>query len=287
MFLVAAAKPRVIVELGTQYGDSYCAFCQAVRALALDTRCYAVDNWQGDAHSGYYGPEVLADLRVHHDPLYADFSTLMEKTFDDALHEFKDGTIDLLHIDGLHTYDAVSHDLHAWLPKMSDVGIMLLHDINIYEHDFGVWRLWNEITQLYPCFAFNHGYGLGVAAVGVDVPDAVRSLFEADHRDAATIQRYFQALGEREFVRRVKFLEEGIVGIDRRNVALEAEGASYGEHIGKVEEAVQELRGRVDAVEDELSRVRRGRAIGLPSWVRRLPGVPLRSEDEGLGSRRA
>ena len=62
MFLVGLHKPAIIVELGTQYGDSYCAFCQAVKENNLNTCCYAFDTWEGDAHAGYYGEEVMAGL---------------------------------------------------------------------------------------------------------------------------------------------------------------------------------------------------------------------------------
>src|ERR1039458_431246 len=80
MWLASVLKPRVLVELGTFGGTSYCGFCQAIKTLGLATRAYAVDSWSGDPHHGSYGPEVLADLRDHHDPRYASFSSLLEMT---------------------------------------------------------------------------------------------------------------------------------------------------------------------------------------------------------------
>ena len=100
MFLVDILKPNMIVELGTQYGDSYCAFCQAVHELHLPTSCYAIDTWVGDPHSGLCGFDVLPDLQAHHDKFYGSFSRLIQSTFEEALGHFSDGTIDILHIDG-------------------------------------------------------------------------------------------------------------------------------------------------------------------------------------------
>ena len=98
-WIVGALRPRTIVELGVHTGFSYSVFCQAVQRLHLSTRCFAVDTWLGDQHAGYYGDDVHNALRVHN-RRYNAFSRLMRADFADALAEFTDGSIDLLHIDG-------------------------------------------------------------------------------------------------------------------------------------------------------------------------------------------
>jgi hypothetical protein len=185
----------VFVELGSFRGTSYCAFCQAVKQLDVGTKCFAVDTWGGDAHSGSLDPLVFDLLKSHHDPRYGHFSTLLRKTFDEATADIADGSVDLLHIDGLHTYEAVRHDFETWLPKLSDRAIVLFHDTNVKALDFGVWKFWSEVIPHYPHFEFLHGYGLGVLAVGRDMPEGLRNLFEASPTEIDGIRNLFHRLG--------------------------------------------------------------------------------------------
>ncbi|KAA1002562.1 hypothetical protein FVF58_37185 [Paraburkholderia panacisoli] len=195
-WLIGAARPRTLVELGTHRGNSYCAFCQAISRFDFDCRTYAVDTWQGDMHMGFQ-EGLLEELRAHHDDRYGAFSSLLQMTFDEALARFQPGTIDLLHIDGTHTYESVKHDFESWLPLLSSRAVVLFHDINVHRENYGVWRLWEELKEAYPSFDFLHSYGLGVLGVGKNLPPRVATLFESNSELAATVRNLFSVLGER------------------------------------------------------------------------------------------
>lgn len=194
-FIIEKIKPQILVELGTHFGNSYFAFCQAIAEIKLNTKAYAVDQWTGDEHAGHYGPEVFEYVDRIHSDYFAGFSNLMKMTFDEAQPYFSDQSIDLLHIDGMHSYQSVRHDFENWLPKMSDHGVILLHDTNVRENGFGVWKLMEEIRLKYPSLEFTHGHGLGMVCVGKNIAPEILEFVEKGKNDFFILQ-LFASLGK-------------------------------------------------------------------------------------------
>src|SRR4029077_16809866 len=63
--LAALERPRTLVELGTDRGESYFAFCQSAAENQTATRCFAVDTWKGDAQSGFYDETTFEQVCLH------------------------------------------------------------------------------------------------------------------------------------------------------------------------------------------------------------------------------
>ncbi len=196
-WIVSELKPRRIVELGSHHGYSFFAFCQAVREMGLKSECYAVDTWQGDEHAGFYGEDVYQAVKQHSQQEYPEIATLLRKTFAEARADIEDGSVDLLHVDGRHLYEDVKEDFETWIPKLAENAVVLFHDTEVRERDFGVWKYWAELEEKYPSFNFHHGHGLGVLGVGQDFPPAVRDLFAAakSPEDAELIRATYNILG--------------------------------------------------------------------------------------------
>ena len=151
--LIKALQPEVFVELGVHAGDSYFTIVESMPS----GKAYGVDTWAGDKHAGFYSDDIH-NMVCTVNKQYP-FSTLLRMPFDTAASLVQDD-ISLLHIDGLHTYEAVKHDYETWEPKVRDV--VLLHDICVPENpDFGVWKLWEEIKND-KCYEFHHCHGLAV-----------------------------------------------------------------------------------------------------------------------------
>jgi len=195
--LIAAVQPALLVELGTHYGESYFTFCQCIREEGGDTRAFAVDTWCGDTHTGRYGEDVFEDVDQYNRANYESFSRLLRMPFDDACAGFSDQSIDLLHIDGLHSYEAVKHDFETWLPKMSPGGVVLIHDIAVQQEGFGAHKYWQELKASYSTFEFFHSCGLGVLRIAAERKlDGILWIMFRPGTDCAPIRRYYETCAE-------------------------------------------------------------------------------------------
>jgi GT2 family glycosyltransferase len=265
-WLVKALRPRTFVELGTHSGNSYFAFCQAIAAFVPAGRAYAVDSWAGDEHAGYYGEDVFAQVSQVNATHFSGFSTLLRTNFNDARSYFPTANeegglgsgIDLLHIDGLHTYEAVKHDFETWRSALSRKAVVVFHDTNVRERDFGVWRLFRELAEQHPSFEFDHSHGLGVLGVGAEQTALMTALFElsADPQAAGAFRKLIAARGA-AFQRQVQILDmqAQLAQSERRAAQAHGETARVQDEAAHAQARLQNESAQVQArLQNEMGR---------------------------------
>ena len=163
--LFSLLRPRQFVELGFDHGTSFFAACQAAEQLKPVTQCIGVD-------SCIRRPESGTDIAPAYDKFLSQMQSrfptqhVIHSSFRDALECFDNSSVDLLHIDVKPTSELASEIFASWLPKMSDRGTIVLHDISSHKRGYTVWRLWDELKQIYPAYSFYHCNGLGILYVG-------------------------------------------------------------------------------------------------------------------------
>lgn len=220
-WIVEKIKPNTIVELGTHYGVSFFSFCEAAECYSPNTYVYAVDTWEGDKQAGYYENDVYKKVYENRIKNHSQRSSMLRCMFEEAASQFSERSIDLIHIDGLHTYDAVKNDYETWKDKLKENGTIMFHDWNVREKSFGVWRLWDEIKRdaNYQCIETSNGYGLGIATLSKTRPDWHDEL-EKDKQILITKGKLLQQLQqEREIIQALE-QEKAILSQHAKNLEI-------------------------------------------------------------------
>ena len=132
---VRQADPLVIVEIGVDQGGTFTAFSEAVPLADV----FGIDIGGGPWSSE--GVRPFADPRVISGDSHA------EATRDELIQRLADRPIDVLFIDGDHSYDGVKQDYEMYSPLVN--GIVVFHDIVLHPHvgdpPCEVDRYWREI----------------------------------------------------------------------------------------------------------------------------------------------
>ncbi|MET3791752.1 glycosyltransferase [Aquamicrobium terrae] len=241
--------------MGTHYGFSYFAFCEAVAAAGLQTECFAVDTWQGDEHAGLYGEEVYD--RVTQENVHYSFSTLLRKTFAEALNDIEDGSVDLLHVDGRHFYEDVKEDFESWIPKLSRRAIVLFHDTEVRNRGFGVFRYWEELVKQFPAVNFPYQHGLGVLFFGDEFTDEIAELVDllTTTMGRELVTSFFTLAGERFFLeQQITALLAQVAGLGSDALLPDSPAAPMPREIQALPDRVISVMAKRDAIfADKLS----------------------------------
>jgi predicted O-methyltransferase YrrM len=175
--LARMTQPRRVLEIGTGKGGTLYTLAWASASgatiLSLDLTLYPaerrllykafvperrVDVWEADSH--------------------------LEKTRDRVAAHFHDEPLDLVFIDGDHTYESVRRDYELYAPLVRENGMVAFHDIvpGPYEAVGDAPRFWSEVRPALTAVVElveswdQGGCGIGVGcAHGVRQPAANRS----------------------------------------------------------------------------------------------------------------
>lgn len=174
LWLVDKLNPTTIVDLGVDYGFSTLCF-----ALPNKGMVYGIDSFEGDPQTGIrttysYVKDKIQKLEINNIELIAGNFNVVASTWNKP--------IDILHIDGYHTYEAVKNDYETWSKFVKDDGIILFHDTNVNDPSFGVKRFFDEINL--PKFNFENSAGLGVVSKNKNLIDSVQKDFGKNNKIA-------------------------------------------------------------------------------------------------------
>ena len=111
------------VEIGTLYGDSAEIWCSVNPQLHLT--CIDPYLEYRKRHGRRQQDAAFKATSKRLEPFHV---TMLRKMSLAAVDGFKDGSLDFVHIDGDHSFDACVADLAVWVPKVRVGGLVLVHD---------------------------------------------------------------------------------------------------------------------------------------------------------------
>ena len=255
-------EPHMAIELGTHYGCSFFAMCQSIKDHSLSqTTLYAVDTWKGDEQAGFYDESVWQLVNQTKERFFKSVnSQFLRMLFDDAASLFENETFDVIHIDGLHTYDAISHDFNTWYPKLKHNGIMLFHDIASGKK-YGSDKFWDEIKAKYPChFEFTHSWGLGILFPKGDF--LFQKLKEQNFNDKLLVYAYkatseYHSYEVRDLTHmaneRFEAIQKQSEMIRERDDSIKAQAALLEERYNAIQEQSEMIRERDNSISTQAS----------------------------------
>ena len=168
--LARSIKPKVCVEIGSARGKSACAVGLALRRNGVG-KLYAIDPHSPTDWNDSDSTDSFAVISAHLARAgVTDFVEIVRQTSAEAAKSW-DRPIDLIFIDGDHSYEGVKADWELFIPHISEFGVVVFHDTlwdlrpdpKWSRADMGVPRFVDELRVAgYPVLTIDQNFGVSL-----------------------------------------------------------------------------------------------------------------------------
>lgn len=168
--LVKAAKPQAVVEIGSARGRSTCFMGMALKENGSG-KLYAIDPHMPTAWNDTNSIESYDILKSNVRALGLEDIVEILRDTSSAVASGWNRKIDLLFIDGDHSYEGAKRDWEMFSPFVTPFGSIVFHDTlwdlrpdpQYARPDMGVPRLVDELREDgYPVITFDQNFGVSV-----------------------------------------------------------------------------------------------------------------------------
>lgn len=143
MDLVMLEKPKKIVEVGVFTGSSFLPLAAAVKHLNHG-HLFGIDAWsndvavegidQRDPNYAWWKKVDMKSVKNQFQDLLNQWSlkrycTIYDRSSREAVANFQDGEIDILHLDGSFSKEGFAEDVRLFFPKVKEGGLVIISNL--------------------------------------------------------------------------------------------------------------------------------------------------------------
>ncbi len=173
---IETVRPRFVLEIGTAQGGT---FFLLSRAASPDAKLISLDLPAGRWGGGYSNWKTRLYRSLLLPAQSAEFirsNSHLPSSLESVKRMLGGNPLDLLFIDGDHSYEGVKADFELYSPLVRPGGLIVLHDIAFHEkYDCHVDQFWQEIKERYPSQEIIEDRKQGWAGIGILRNEPVRA----------------------------------------------------------------------------------------------------------------
>jgi predicted O-methyltransferase YrrM len=184
--LAKSLKPDVCVEIGAARGKSACYVGMALKENGKG-KIYSIDPHEKTEWNDSISVDTYDVIQQNIQDCQVEPFVEIVRSYSDKAGSTWDKSIDIIFIDGDHSYDGVKRDWELFLPHMSEFGVVIFHDTfwdirpqdpKYARDDMGVPRFVEELRQKgYPLITLDKDCGVTLVQTkpgGVPLSDLSR-----------------------------------------------------------------------------------------------------------------